>query len=239
MAIERILLVLGNSVSLPPPEAVGAPVIPYPALLRERLKPAGWRVEERSSSGATVAEIERTARNTLPRLQPAAVVIQLGIVDCAPRPLRPWERRLLERLQPRRLRDRIVAFLHEHRAPVIRRRGLIQKTDITAFREHFRRLLDDCLPATSAVAILPIFPATGAILARNPRLAAEIDKYNDAMSMDPRAVTLDSVEVFGAVSIEDLSITPESVHLNQRGHDFIARAAERWLFATMSRTGTE
>ena len=228
MATERILLVLGNSVSQAPPEAA-EPVFPYPDLLQERLKSAGWRVEQRSASGATVEEIERTARAALPQLCPSAVVIQLGIVDCAPRPLRPLERNLLGHVRPSALRNWFVALIHEHRAAIIGRRRLIQRMEIAPFREHFRRLVDQCLAVASKVSILPIFPATESILARNPRLAAEIGKYNEAMRTDPRAVALDAEDVFGGVSIEALCAAPESVHLNQRGHDLIARRLECWL----------
>ena len=174
-------------------------------------------------------DIGRTARQIAPELRPAAVVIQLGIVDCAPRPLRPSERDFLERIRPRLLRTAIVRFLHEYRATVIRYRGLIQRTDIVSFKEHFRRLLEDCLAVTNRVGILPIFPATESILARNPRLAAEIDKYNEAMRSDPRAVMFDASEVFDGAPIEALSVAPESVHLNQRGHELMASQVERWL----------
>lgn len=238
MGSERVLLILGNSVSMSPPEAKNDPVTCYPDLLRKRLGGEGWRVEHRSSSGATVDDIERTARQLAPELRPAAIVIQLGIVDCAPRPLRPSERDFLERVRPRLLRTAMVRFLHEYRATVIRYRGLIQRTDIVSFREHFRRLLEDCLAVTSRVAILPIFPATESILARNPRLAAEIDKYNAVMRSDPRAVMFDAGEVFDGASIEALSVAPESVHLNQRGHELMAARLERWLRAT-ERVGPE
>jgi len=221
-----------------PPEARENPVTCYPDLLRERLETEGWRVEHRSSSGATVDDIERTARQIVPELRPAAVVIQLGIVDCAPRPLRPWERDLLGRIRPRLLHAVVVRFLHEYRAEVIRYRGLIQRTDIVAFREHFRQLLDHCLAVTNRIAILPIFPATSSILARNPRLAAEIGKYNEAMRSDPRAVMFDVGEIFGKASIETLSVTPESVHLNQGGHELMAACLEKWLRSAAG-AGTE
>jgi lysophospholipase L1-like esterase len=235
---ERILLILGNSVSMSPPEAANIPVTCYPDLLRERLGAAGWGVEHRSSSGAAVDDIGRTARQIAPELHPAAVVIQLGIVDCAPRPLRPSEREFLERIRPRLLRSAIVRFLHEFRATVIRYRGLIQRTEIASFEQHFRQLLEDCLAVTSRVAILPIFPATSSILARNPRLATEIDKYNAVMRSDPRAVVFAASEVFDGASIEALSVAPESVHLNQRGHELVAACVERWL-RSAERVGTE
>lgn len=217
---------------MPPPEAKDKPVICYPDLLRKRLEDALWRVEHRSSSGATVEDVERTARQIVPELRPAAVVIQVGIVDCAPRPLRPSERDALERIRPRLFRTAIVRFLHEYRAVIIRHRGLIQRMDIVSFKEQFRRLLEDCLAVTGRIAILPIFPATRSILARNPRVAAEIDKYNEVMRSDPRAVMFDADEVFAGASIEALSVTPESVHLNQRGHELAAACIERWLRAT-------
>lgn len=239
MGSERVLLILGNSVSMSPPEAVDRPVTSYPDLLLARLRSAQWRVEHRNSSGATVDDIERTARQIAPELRPGAILIQLGIVDCAPRPLRPWERNLLERIRPRLLRDRIVKFLHDYRATIIRHRGLIQRTDLVSFRVRFRQLLEVCLAVTDRIAILPIFPATGSILARNPRLAAEIDKYNEVMRSDPRAVMFDADEVFNGVAIDALCVTPDSVHLNQRGHELIASFVETWLLRSTVRVGIE
>lgn len=234
----RVLLVLGNSVSLPPPEARGS-VVPYPDLLEQRLAPLGWRTRRECASGATVDEIERTARALLPELHPSAVIIQLGIVDCAPRPLHPWERGLLGRLWPSSLRDWVVDVIHRHRAWIIEHRGLIQRTALAKFREHFGQLVSSCLASTESVAILPIFPATESILARNPRLAVEIGKYNEAMRTNPRALAFDAKDLFGASPIESLFVAPESVHLNQHGHDLLARRLETWLLTPARANGAQ
>ena len=221
---------LGNSVSLPPAEAPAHnPVRSYPELLHEFLQPRGWRIEKRIVSGATVEDIERTASVTLPQLGADAIVIQLGIVDCAPRPLRESEREIVGRIRPAMLRNLIISIIHRYRAELIDRRGLIQRTPIEPFRQSFHRLVEQCLLATQHVAVLPILPATAANRARNRRVEAEIAKYNEAMRKEPH-ITMPEVEVlFRGISIETLCITQESVHLNQRGHDLIARFLEGWL----------
>jgi len=201
-------------------------VRPYAQLLAER----GWVVHNHSVDGGTVRDIERAAALALASHRPTAIVIQVGIVDCAPRPLAFWERELLSHVRPDRLRNRIVAFLHEHRAAIIARRRLIQSTPLPEFTQSLERLAERCLSATSHVAALPIFPATSEVLARNPLLRSEIDKYNDAMRRwSERLRFFEVKETVGETPIESLAATPESVHLNQRGHELVAEALCSWL----------
>lgn len=228
--IPHVLLVLGNSVSLAPEEApANKPVRSYPELLHERLETKGWRIEKRIASGATVEEIERAANLTLPQLRPDAIVIQLGIVDCTPRPLRSSERRALGRLRPSLLRGLIISLIHRYRGTLIDVRSLIQRTPIEPFRRSFHRLVEQSLLSTRHVAVLPILPATASIRARNRRLDTEIAKYNDAMRMESHITMPEVADLLQGISMEDLCIAPDSVHLNQGGHELIAQFLERWL----------
>ena len=230
VAGERTLLILGNSVSLPPREAPpDAPVTSYPERLRVQLAPMAWRTETRIVSGATVGDIEKTASAFLPILAPDAVVIQLGIVDCTPRPLRESERIRLSTLRPVVLQNLVISLIHRYRAEIIGRRALIQKTPIEPFTQLFHRLAAHSRSVAEHVVALPIFPATASILRRNPRLAVEIDKYNSAMGMEPGIKMPKTDEVLGGFSPDDICAAPESVHLNQQGHDLVARYVEAWL----------
>lgn len=200
---------------------------PYPELLALR-HPGG--VLSRCVDGGTILDLERMARRTLREDDPRAVVLQMGIVDCAPRPLTDEERDRLSRLRPEIFRRAVIRLLHVQRRQVIRWRGLIQRTPLALYAESFRRILEACYERDRQVAVLPIFPATTAILARNPRLALEIDTYNAAMrATDGRPAFFDAATLFRGLSADAVAVRPESVHLNQLGHERLAEALASWI----------
>lgn len=223
----RRLLVLGNSVSLVPKKENPA-VKPYPSLLAERLK--DHDVVNASVDGGTAGAILEVALTEVSRLQPSAVVLQAGIVDCTPRPLKPRERALLAEVRPGALRNWSVALIHQYRAEIIGLRGLIQSTPLAAFESDYRRLTEACRTGATRVAALAIFPPTSAVLRRNPSLPGEIASYNDAIRRSSRDVRVfETSELFGSTPIDALCVSPESVHLNQEGHSLIAGVLHAWI----------
>lgn len=221
--------VLGNSVSIAPRE--DPRIKPYPALLQQHLGP-GWTVLQRSVGGGTIADVEPAALAALEAEDPHAAIVQVGIVDCAPRPLKPWEREWLARVHPIWLQRRIVQFIHDHRAEILQRRRLIQLTPLATFRQSYRRILDACYRRGCVVAVLPIFDGTTEVVRRNPLLPGEIRRYNEAMD-DPRPRFFRASELFGAHGPDELAVGPDSVHLNQRGHDLIAQSLASWLVSAI------
>jgi lysophospholipase L1-like esterase len=223
------LAVFGNSVSLPPREDPA--VRPYATLLGERLAP-DWQVLLRAVDGGRVQDVAREAKRCLETERPDACVIQVGIVDCAPRPLSERERTWLGRVPVAALQRKLIRLLHVHRARVIAARRLIQWTPLPEFRAAFQDLADACCAAGQPLAVLEILPGTRAVVARNPKLAAQIDAYNAAMrAAAPVARFLDAEEQLGGAPVDELAVGPESVHLNQQGHQRIARALEGWLLS--------
>lgn len=104
------VLVVGNSVSMSPTDGVPA----YPELLQAALGP-GWHVRSILRSGATIDDFEMEIVETLSTYQPDAMVLQVGINECAPRPLGRRGRARLSRLRWSWLRARIIQFLHDYR----------------------------------------------------------------------------------------------------------------------------
>lgn len=218
------LAVFGNSVSLADP---GNPSVrPWPDLLRERLAPR-VAVRQCSVGGAPITEIVAALMADAAQNPHDAVVLQAGIVDCAPRPLRPSERALLGRIPGEWLRRRLIALVHDHRARIIGWRSLVQTTPLPQFAAAAQRVAAAC--SGRPLAVLPILPVTDAISRRNPRLGGEIDAYNAALrAAAPAARHFRAPEIFGALRPEDIAIAPESVHLNERGHACVADAVEGW-----------
>jgi lysophospholipase L1-like esterase len=128
------------------------------------------------------------------------------------------------------LQRRIIRFLHDHRAGLIRRRRLIQLTPLAVFRETAARIIEASQVDGRAVAVLPILPAPIQVRRRNPLLAREIEAYNAALrSVCGPARFFEVEELIGARGIDDIAAGPESVHLNQEGHILLADRLAEWL----------
>jgi lysophospholipase L1-like esterase len=214
-----------------PPEApIDRAVVPYPDILRDMLRPAGWAIDSRAVSGATITDLRAIASMALSVRAPAALVFQCGIVDCTPRPLTTAERALLGRLRPSLLRALVVSLLHRFRSPIIVARRLIQRTPIEAFRAEFAGLVKDVC-RVPRVAVLPIFPGSSSVVARNPRLQGEVARYNLVLSSGTGHTAPSVEELLRGHSIDSLAIASDSVHLNQAGHRLVAEWISRWLLA--------
>src|SRR5215212_9498000 len=121
------VLVVGNSVSMPP-----APDEPaYPARLAARLGPSSV-IETVIGSGETIAEMEPKIVGALAR-RPDWMILQVGINECAPRPLSNHERARRGRLRPRWLQWRIIRVVHHLRPWIIKARSLQQFLPLDEF----------------------------------------------------------------------------------------------------------
>src|SRR5438876_3169138 len=149
MAARR-LLVVGNSVSMPPQPGVA----PYPerlaTLARDR-----WQIATIIRSGGTIEEMEPDVLAALDT-RPDALVVQVGINECAPRPLGPAGRARLGTLEPQWLRDRIIGVLHRWRPQIIRLRPLAQFTTLDRFAVSVSRIARAARAAGVRVLLLPI-----------------------------------------------------------------------------------
>ena len=151
-AENKIVLIVGDSMALPRPGV--AYVATWPYLLGHGTGPS-IHVLNRSRRAATTDLLHTEGggggRDDYPRgadclesFSPDVSVIQLGIVDCAPRLIAQgsFESRLVQRL-PKRLRDAYLAFIKRHRrrsvdrayVPLERFRG-----NVAAYMERCRRM---------------------------------------------------------------------------------------------------
>lgn len=219
------MLVVGNSVSMSPGDGVAA----YPALLEAELG-QGWEVRPVLKSGATIDEFETEVLQTISIYRPDALVLQVGINECAPRPLGRRGRARLSRLRWAPLRARIVQFLHAYRPQIIRLRGVHQLTSLADFESSVRRVVAGALEHGSQVLILPITRLTRTAEIRTPFANREIARYNGALRAcageGVRFVTED--ELFDGRPPDDYCADPTTVHLSGTAHAAIAKVIHTW-----------
>jgi len=224
------VLLVGNSVSQPP-----APDVPaFP----ERLAAGGggrWQLETIVNSGATIEQMEDAVFAALER-SPDRVVLQIGINECAPRPLNWHEREWLGRLRPSFLRSLIIRVIHVLRPTIIRARRLQQFTPLPRFVESAGRVVSAAVSRGAAVLILPITEVTPVTEIRTPFTNREIHRYNQGLASlaGPMVRVATQADVFGAAAPDQLCMTPDSVHLGAEAHARVAGYIAAWLDEPMA-----
>ena len=170
-------LFIGDSLGLPNEQARFEDTIPY--LLRGDV----WVL---CHTGATVTEFKQTVME-LSKFIPEGffhkTVIQLGLADCAPRPIAGYLRKELSRLKPVSFRKWIIKFLHNHRAFIQKHIGYYQRTPYEKFEQAFDVLLKMVilLSGVGGVVVILMPPVVDSMAAHSPGVRKEIIRYNHCM----------------------------------------------------------
>jgi len=220
------VLIVGNSVSQSPAPGVDA----YPERLRALLGD-GWDVTSVIRSGATIEEMEPEVLAAL-RIQPDVVVLQVGINECAPRPLAPPARERLGMLRPLWLRHAIIRMVHRWRAQIIRWRPLAQVVPFDRFAASVGRIARAVRSGGARLIVLPITEITAAAEQRTPFTNREVARYNGAL----RALAGDGVAwidretLWPGLAPADYCYAPETVHWSAAAHrrvaEYLGRSVE-------------
>lgn len=109
------------------------------------------------------------------------IILQEGIVDCAPRPIPRKVRNLVSKL-PGFLKKRVIKFLHNNRAK-LQNFGLkyfiVKPKD---FAEEYKKFLNEAAKAAERIYVFNIVPTNDEIEAQSPGLKKSIDDYNKIIS---------------------------------------------------------
>jgi hypothetical protein len=190
-----------------------------------------WKIFKIIRAGQTVDEFEAEILAALGEVVPHAVILQVGINECGPRPLKRQERERLGRLRPLWLQRLLIRGIHVFRPHIIWLRGLNQLTPVSGFADAVRRIIAKAVSLHCAVLILPITQVSPTAERRQPFFNREIERYNDVLrSMKANGVLyLEQHELFGKAEADDFSTSPQSTHLNGWAHERITACVEDWL----------
>lgn len=231
---ERLLLrVYGDSLSLPRPADGVLHCGTYPELIRDALEAnyCGLRVTvwNRSRGGALIGELHESYRQDsayFDAVEPSILVIQCGIVDCAPRPV---PRRVREKIgrMPTPLRWLIAKFLHVAR-PFLLRAGIRWRaTESDDFGHRLQAWIEDACSGKARVYVINIAPTVADIDAHSPGLADSISAYNEVIRRAASAGGATLIDVFGAIRSQpggsgDYINRQDGHHITRQGHRLYA-----------------
>jgi hypothetical protein len=202
----------------------------YPELLRLELDhlESEKRVflYNRSRGGTSVVSLWRDYQQDRGYFAPIKgdlLIIQCGIVDCAPRPIPEFLRKIIARL-PGRIRSPIVWFLHDHRATLLRAGFSWRYTKPEVFKLTLQRWLSAASKDFQSVYVFNIAPTTTEMDTHSPGLTNSIEQYNalidEALQSVPanNLFLLDVNTTIKKLGIVDLISAKDGHHITLDGH---------------------
>ena len=232
---QIVLKIYGDSLSLPRPfEGIeyGKEYGLLAGMEIESILGRIVKVYNRSFGGATVDRLSRQFRDDRIYLgEGGIVVIQCGVVDCAPRPLPSFMRRALGYF-PEIVRKPIVKFLHDKRALILKAGLGTRLTSPSKFRKSLRTWIEEASSSHDMVLVINIAPTNQKTEDHSPGFSASINRYNEiirgAVSSVGRA-NVRLVDVNKAISdeIDELDAfvnAGDGHHITAEGHILYGKA---------------
>lgn len=233
MAGSRLIRIYGDSLSLPRPGDALWPEQTSGELLRAGLLAANpsssVSVFNRSRGGATAEDLCQLYLQDVGyfgRDCDGLIVVQCGVVDCAPRPVPPKLRDGIARL-PVLLRWPVAKALHFLR-PLLLRAGLSWRS---ATPERFESTMREWLAALSKekapVYLVNITPALPSVESHSPGLGASIVQYNGILARCAAGAGVALIDAHTAIASQQARLqeflTPaDGYHLTASAHRLVA-----------------
>jgi len=202
---KKKILILTDSLGLPrdKPEYCSYEET-WPVLLKQY-----FHVHQVSLGGGTIKQISRQVEYHK-LFQPHFVILQSGIVDCAPRAFTELELQIIKGLKPL---NRVLEPLIKKNAQLIRRVRKKSYTGKGTFKSTAQKLISQ-FPGSEVFA-MGILPVSDGYERQIKGITNRVKEYNRILS-----------DVYASHFISNDDITPDAVmsdhiHLNTKGHAFI------------------
>lgn len=106
------------------------------------------------------------------------IIFQVGIVDCAPRPINDKTRGMISKL-PNFIKNRIIKYLHKNRNRILKKGKFYVKTEKKVFYNTLETLIKKASNDYKRVYFITICPTNNDTEARSPGFTKNINDYND------------------------------------------------------------
>ena len=201
------LLIISDSVAAARPE----PEITFWEDTYAYMLSSDYIVYQHSVGGARVNELDEACLAYLRQFRPDIVILQCGIVDCAPRAYKWIEERIFENYRfPRRIRNLISRTITTRK---LRAKRQVVYTPINHYRACVEEIRDT-FPSAQVYGIGILSPSEK-YEEVNPGVTANVLKYNEVLQ-----------SVFGDHFINMSNIPEDGImsdlhHLNAIGHKYV------------------
>lgn len=152
----------------------------------------------------------------LEAFMPDVVIVQLGIVDCAPRLLNKFDRIILKLIPGSSIR-KYISILKK-----IRKRNVNNTlVPLDRFKNNWVNYLNRAKKTNTKVIIISISLPDDSFLKKNPGININVKKYNDLLVQFTKEY--DNVFLTKALEpgVNPLPVYEDGYHPNHLGHDFI------------------
>ncbi len=237
------IVILADSLALPRGEDAGD--IPYeftyPVLLedmlRQRFGEQAPRIIERGQRLRTVLGVLADWHEQVELVDPAVVVVHVGVVDCAPRVFLPLEHRLVGILRPRRLRDAVLRFVNRHRRKIIQLRPNRVYVPLGRFEKGVRQLLARAgKQGLRGLIFVNIIAPPDDLEYRSPGFRRKVERYNQVLQdLTPALPGVQLIDYNRLIWQEGdpEALLVDGVHPNRMGHHLLAEELERRIIALL------
>lgn len=169
------------------------------------LKKEGFEIYQVSIGGATSTDLLKQAHYHL-SFNPDIVLIQVGIVDCAPRFATKFEIEFLTRIPFGKI------ILRKINSPKIRNKRKISYVHVHTFARNLKKI--EAI-FSGQVFFLTILPSNLQYEKTLPGISEQIEKFNKVIYTHKNIIDLSRITSDGIMS--------DFHHLNKEGHSFVAR----------------
>jgi hypothetical protein len=231
-ARESVILVYGDSMCLPS-ILDNVPVgDTYPELLAETQTRRGIKTRLYSRGEGFRTIVEHAARYTndqhfFPMGPDDLLILHVGMVDCAPRPLNDKWRSRLDRSRGF-IRNPLIRFIRKNRAFLLTHGFAFVKVQSPIFQQRLEEWLDHATRLRARIIVISMPPITQAAEDLSPGWRKRIAEYNriivDAVARHPGRVQLIPLHEILARNLESLQeyVSPlDGYHLVHKGHRLI------------------
>ncbi len=233
MSQEELRIVVGgDSLGLPrlKPTIISYKDI-WPFLLESKLrnKNINCVVLNHSERSRTLPKFLKNFQDIVSIWEPDILIIQIGIVDCAPRLFSEREHKFLNSgFIHWRIARAIINFASKHRRQIIKLRSWVRYTPLKKFKMSLQNLGKILSNVNFKTIILPIMPSFPSHIYRSPGYNESVEKYNEEWKLFCEKyfhIFINLEDVINGFKLEDL-LLEDGHHLSKLGHQRIAFALE-------------
>lgn len=201
--------------------------------MRKEFKPEYIEVRDRAKGGAVISELYDAyiEDNTYYKLPGDVLIIQVGIVDCAPRPIDEARRVFISKL-PGLVKRSIIRYIHKRRASMIKASGGFVKTSPEKFYSILNNFVGDAIQNYLQIFVINICPTNKEIEKRSPGFGSNIDKYNGIIYNVVENLKTDKLTLIDVNqmikddfdNIDSFVVKQDGHHIYPKTHKWIAEA---------------